>query len=137
MMVCLIAGLSSLTCGEASMKTERTHVLEKPFLVQPTEGSAVGVLPAGTRLYYERSFAEGYDLFRVFVRVEGAGLRLVPVERPGLIDPLGVDAVAPGRADESHRPIETEELRAVMDAFGVERKDVEALLRSYDAPKSP
>lgn len=121
-----------LGCGETPMKNERSHVLEKPLLVQPKAGPSVGVLPAGTRLYYDRSFPEGFDLFHVYVRVEGAGLELSPLERPGSIEPLGIDAVAPGRSGEDHRRIDLGELRAVLDAFGAERQDVAALLHSYE-----
>lgn len=128
---------SLLGCGETLENNERSHVLERPLLVQGKTASSVGVLPAGTRLYYERSFAEGFDLFHLYVRIEGGEMKLTPLDRPGLIDPLGVGWAAPGRSGEDHRRVEPSELRAVLDALGAGRQDVEALLRTYDHSDTP
>lgn len=116
------------------MHKERSHVLESPVLVRPTEGPGLGVLPIGTRLYFDRTTPEGSDLFHVFVRVEGAEFALAPLEKQGLVDPLGIEAITPGRPAESARKADLTELRTILDAFGVEKRDLEQLLGQYDTP---
>ena len=106
-----------------------THILKKPLVTYSNEPSGgIGVLPEGTRLYYDQSFPEGLDRYHVFINVEGGHLpitKLIPVD---LVDPLTSFVV------ESTEQVQLtiEELTRLLHALGVKKSDVETLLATYE-----
>lgn len=71
------------------MERKKVHVLTRPLKIATTNpADNYYFLPAGTVLYYDQPLPEKYDRYCVFINVEGKPLKLVPVEKEGLIAPL-------------------------------------------------
>jgi len=78
--------------------TTQVHRLNSPLLLTSnTATKNVHLLPAGTTLYYDKSFPEGFARYRVYINIDRTPLALVELDDPTEIDPI--DARFP---DESH-----------------------------------
>ncbi|WP_199028654.1 hypothetical protein [Ralstonia sp. ASV6] len=87
----------------AYQKTQRplVHKLQFPLVLSGGSANAPpSTLPAGTALYYDQAFPEGFVRYKVYVNVEGVKLESQRTTDPFPIDPL---TAFPVGADARHR----------------------------------
>ena len=67
----------------------KVHVTKQPMLVSSNTASTVmHLLPAGTTLYFDKSYPEGFTRYKVYVNVDRMPLALRELADPNEIDPL-------------------------------------------------
>lgn len=82
----LFANFESARSGS---KTTKVHVLKTPLVLvgdQPT--AKLHLLPAGTTLYADQSYPEGFTRYRVYVNVDRMPLELKALADPTEVVPL-------------------------------------------------
>ena len=134
----VMTGALGFAAGRLSiMDDQKIHVLDGPLLLEPDgDDRPHYLLPAGTTLYYDTSMPEGFDRFFVYVNVEGANLPLESPPKPGWKAPL--TARPPHRRDlprlMKSYPLEKDDLRQILDAVGLSKAELRALVEEYEAP---
>lgn len=71
---------------------ENIHLLKVPLYIGGEDYPAPYVIPAGTRLYYDGSLAEGVSRYRIYVNVK-SDLPLVK-NQGGAIDPISAEPMS-------------------------------------------
>lgn len=100
-------------------KTTLVHVLDAPMVLSADTMSAhVHLLPKGTTLYYDDSFAEGFTRYRVYVNIDRMPLALKELDDPTMIAPI--DA----------RVMDADDLKGAPRTSVLTRQELEAILAS-------
>jgi hypothetical protein len=74
---------------ECWQNCEGVHILEEPMLLSAnTAGNGLHFLPAGTTLYFDKSYPEGFARYKVYVNVDRIPLTLRELADAHEIDPL-------------------------------------------------
>lgn len=113
---------------------QRIHVLTQPLMM---DGSAEAghnyLLPAGTTLYFDKAFPEGFISYRIYVNVEGIDL---PSEI--LADPTEIRPISAYPVDKSalikllkEYPITKNELAAILKSSYLSKEEIRELLKEY------
>ena len=100
-------------------KMTRVHTLKAPMILvsnEPTQN--LHLLPAGTTLYFDQSFPEGFTRYKVYINVDRMPLPLRDLADPTEIDPLEA------------RPLGQPELAKALRDYPLTRQDLEAILRA-------
>ncbi|MEX0291278.1 MAG: hypothetical protein AB3N10_10100 [Allomuricauda sp.] len=82
--LCLFAFLAGFKQGNK----EKVYVLPSDMKVGILETGKTGSLPAGTKLYFHSGYSEGFEIYSVYIRINGGGIPLVENEKVGLISPI-------------------------------------------------
>ncbi|MGX4643417.1 hypothetical protein [Massilia sp. SYSU DXS3249] len=70
-------------------KKTKVHILKAPLvLVGDRPTTKLHLLPAGTILYVDQSFPEGFTRYRIYVNVDRMPLELKDLEDPAEVAPL-------------------------------------------------
>lgn len=113
----VVAGAGLLVWRSESMT--KVHVLTSPMLLASPKTSKVQhLLPAGTTLYFDKSFPEGFTRYKVYVNVDRFPLALADQTDPNLIDPIEAT------------PIDANDLRKLLNDYPLGRDDLSAILKS-------
>ena len=97
----------------------KVHRLKMPLiLASDTPTKNLHLLPAGTTMYYDRSFPEGFARYKVYINVDRMPLTLVELDDPTEIDPIEARALD-----------KNDLIRALRD-YPLTRTDLEAILNS-------
>lgn len=71
---------------------ETIHLLKVPLYIGGEEYPSPYVIPAGTRLYYDGSLAEGVSRYRIYVNVKSD--LLLSRNEDGAIDPISAEPMS-------------------------------------------
>lgn len=93
-----------------------THRLEQPLIIGGGPGQTAALLPAGTSLYFDQAFPEGFVRYKVYVNVEGVRLESHESQEKFWLSPL------------SARPVDGEQLRKLLRDYPLSRDDLAAIL---------
>jgi hypothetical protein len=97
----------------------KVHVLKSPMLLaSPKTSKAQHLLPAGTTLYFDKSFPEGFTRYKVYVNVDRFPLTLTDQADPNSIDPIEA------------APIDVNDLRKLLNDYPLGLDDLAAILKS-------
>lgn len=127
------SGLSTYYLLEMKKMT-KVHELEFPLML---EGSGVEghnyLLPKGTKLYFEKSFPEGFARYRVYVNVEGVNLESREQSDPTTISPLMAYPVGKAELVKLLRehPITKDELAAILKSGQLSKEEIRAVLEEF------
>lgn len=133
--ITFFAGIETQKSGLLNMsKTDYLRTTE-PLLIN-AEGQAqyFHLLPVGTALYKDESFAEGHTRYRVYINIKGAfAADAVTADKANLIDPIWAYTI---KKDElrpllATSPVSKNELVAILKARKLTRADIEQLLREW------
>ncbi|MGY4830244.1 hypothetical protein ACVNIS_16860 [Sphaerotilaceae bacterium SBD11-9] len=130
------ATIAAFTTNHFTKDTKMPLVHELKFpLVLAGAGPAnqTYLLPAGTSLYYDQAFPEGFVRYKVYVNVEGVKLESREATEKFWLNPLTafpVDAEQLPKLLRDH-PISKEDLAAILKSGVISKADIRALLEEY------
>jgi len=107
------------------------HRLKAPLMLA---GGATNdhqyLLPAGTSLYFDQAFPEGFVRYKVYVNVEGVSLETAPPTDKFWLDPLTAVPVGKEQLGKLLKdyPLTIDELREILAGGALSKGDVKALL---------
>lgn len=115
-------------------KMTKIHQLEFPLLVSSERESKIThMLPAGTTLYFDQAYPEGFTRYKVYINVDRMPLGLKDLADPTTIIPI--DGAAPSGADLrkllNSYPLTKNDLEAILKSGKVTREEIKALLTEY------
>jgi hypothetical protein len=115
-------------------KPAKVHQLEFPLLVSSDRESQIAhLLPAGTTMYFDQAYPEGFTRYKVYVNVDRLPLGLTTQKDPTEIVPI--DAAAPTGDDLkkllSSYPLTKSGLEAILKSGKVTREEIKSLLTEY------
>lgn len=110
------------------------HKLEAPLLFNGA-GSAGHqyLLPAGTSLYYDQAFPEGFVRFKVYFNVEGVKLESRESTEKFWLDPLTAFPVDQSQLRKllNDYPISKDELSSILKSGSISKEEIRQLLAEY------
>jgi hypothetical protein len=115
-------------------KMTKVHELEFPLML---EGSGVDghnyLLPRGTKLYFEKSFPEGFARYRIYVNVEGVNLESREQNDPTTISPLTAYPIGKAELIKLLReyPISKDELASILRSGSISKEEIKAVLEEF------
>lgn len=116
-------------------KKPLVHKLKEPLVLAGGEGKAVRtyLLPAGTSLYYDQAFPEGFVRYKVYINVEGVDWEPKPADEKFWIDPLSAFPVGRDQLAEliKNHPLTKEELRSILGGNSLSRDEIKAILKEF------
>jgi hypothetical protein len=110
------------------------HKLKAPLML--AAGATNGhqyLLPAGTSLYLDQAFPEGFVRYKVYVNVEGVSLDSKESTEKFWLDPLTAFPVAHEQLRkllESY-PLTKEELREILKSGSLSKDEIKSLLEEF------
>ncbi|MGQ0599028.1 hypothetical protein [Aquabacterium sp.] len=139
----LILVLNSVLCGALgyvlgvfmdAQKRPQVHKLKAPLMLA---GGATSdhqyLLPAGTSLYFDQAFPEGFVRYKVYVNVEGVSLDVAPPTEKFWLDPLTAFPVGKEQLGKLLKdyPLTKDELRGILASGALSKEDIKALLEEF------
>lgn len=116
-------------------KKPLVHKLKEPLVLAGGEGEAVRtyLLPAGTSLYYDQAFPEGFVRYKVYINVEGVDWEPKPTDEKFWIDPLSAFPVGRDQLAEliKNHPLTKEELRSILGGSSLSKDEIKAILKEF------
>lgn len=107
------------------------HKLESPLALSGgTANTPPSTLPAGTALYYDRAFPEGFVRYKIYVNVEGIKLESHPATGAFPIDPLTAFPLGrdEARASGISHQLTKQELSSLLRASRLSKQDIKDVL---------
>jgi hypothetical protein len=110
------------------------HKLQAPLLFNGAGSSEHRyVLPAGTSLYFDQAFPEGFVRYKVYFNVEGVRLESHEATDKFWLEPL--TAFPPNEKDVkkflSDYPLTKNELAAILSSGAISKEEIRELLAEY------
>jgi hypothetical protein len=115
-------------------KMTKIHTLESPLLLAGAkENSPFHLLPAGTTLYFDQSYPEGFTRYIVYVNVDHYPLETQELDDPTLIIPI---TAFPLDKEDLKRllvrnPITKAELASILKSGQLSKDEIRELLMEY------
>ena len=114
--------------------TTKVHVLEAPMiLTSDVPSKTMSLLPAGTTLYYDKSYPEGFTRYKVYINIDRHPLALSNLSDPTEIVPI--DARVPDKEDLERLlreyPISKAELAAILKSSRISKEEIREVLHEY------
>lgn len=113
------------------MNAKKAYRLEEPLLIEGEKQNSYSLLPTGTVLYYDKSWAEGHSTYHIYFHFKGA-FNSVPVDGNG-IDPIWLRTIDTHDLSKlmTEYPISKEELTNILKAKRATRQDLVQILRDW------
>lgn len=115
-------------------KTPSVHKLKAPLmLVGGASNDHQYLLPAGTSLYFDQAFPEGFVRYKIYVNVEGVSLDAAPPTDKFWLDPLTAFPVGKEQLGKLLKdyPLSKDELRGILAGGALSKDDIKSLLEEY------
>lgn len=136
---------TSATCGLSGFKLAQfineqerpllVHKLKEPLMLTGGPGSPHHqyLLPAGTSLYFDQAFPEGFVRYKVYVNVEGVSLDPKPPTEKFWLDPLVAFPVGKEQFSKLLKdyPLAKDEFREILASGALSKTEIRALLHEY------
>lgn len=138
-----LTALSCVLCGALGYamgvfmhapKQPLVHKLKAPLMLA---GGATNdhqyLLPAGTSLYFDQAFPEGFVRYKVYVNVEGVSLDVAPPTEKFWLDPLTAFPVGKEQLGKLLKdyPLTKDELRTILASGALSKEDIKAVLEEF------
>lgn len=123
----LIAAILGATMFHHTLgrKVTKVHVLEFPLLLAGAkENAPLKLLPAGTTLYFDKSYPEGFTRYIVYVNVDRFPLETHKLDDQTLISPI------------TAFPLDKEDLRRLLVRNPISKNELASILKSEQLSKS-
>ena len=133
----LVSGLALSVASIFLWNTEKmtkVHILKQPMLVSSnTAGKVLHLLPAGTTLYLDKSYPEGFTRYKVYINVDRMPLTLRELADPNEVDPLEARAFDKPALIQALRdyPITRQELAEILHSPQLTKQEVQEVLEDY------
>lgn len=117
-----------------STKMTKIHKLKTPLILasdSPTKN--LHLLPAGTTLYFDKSFPEGFTRYRVYINIDRMPLSLTDLADPTEIDPIearAFDKFELNRALHDY-PLTRQDLERILNSNQLTREEIMEVLANY------
>lgn len=117
--------------GVIHMTTKKAFRLEEPLLIEGEKQTSYSLLPAGTVLYYDKSWDEGHSTYHVYFHFKGE-FKSSPTDSSG-IDPIWLRTVDSAELPKliSEYPVSRDELAAILKAKRATKQDLVQILRDW------
>lgn len=117
--------------GVIRMNDKKAFRLEEPLLIEGEKQNNYSLLPAGTVLYYDKSWAEGHSTYHVYFHFKGA-FKSVPTDGNG-IDPIWLRTIDSDELSKlmTEYPVSKEELTNILKAKRATKQDLVQILRDW------
>jgi hypothetical protein len=115
-------------------KPPMMHKLKAPLMLSGgTTSKHQYLLPAGTSLYYDQAFPEGFVRYKVYVNVEGVSLDVAPPADKFWLDPLVAFPVGKEQLKQlaENYPLTMDELREILASGAVSKEEIRQLLEEF------
>lgn len=117
--------------GYLHIRDKPAFRLDEPLLIEGLKQNSYSLLPAGTLLYYDKSWDEGHSTYHVYFHFKGE-FKSTQVNNPG-IDPTWLRTI-PG--DELPKliaayPLSREQLVSILKARKITKKEIAQILRDW------
>lgn len=130
-----VGGILFQKYGIPLISTTTYFKLEEPLLLE-AEGEMKNfhMLPAGTALYKDQSFAEGHTRYLVYLNIKGdVATEKIESDKPNLIDPIWA---YPVQCDDlpdliSETPIGKDDLVRILKTRKMTREDLAQIVRDW------
>jgi hypothetical protein len=121
--------------GVPAMSKTSYLKLQEPLLLE-SDGKSQDfhVLPAGTALYKDHDFAEGFTRYKVYINIKAEfAAETVVSDKPNLVDPIWAHPV---QRDDlpflmSDTPVTKEDLVRILKARKMTREDLAQIIREW------
>lgn len=110
------------------------HKLKAPLMLAGGDASDHQyLLPAGTSLYFDQAFPEGFVRYKVYVNVEGVSLDAVQPTDKFWLDPLLAFPVRKEQLGQllKNYPLTKDELSKILASGALSKDDIKSLLEEY------
>jgi hypothetical protein len=110
------------------------HKLKAPLMLSGGAASKHHyLLPAGTTLYYDQAFPEGFVRYKIYVNVEGTSLDVAPPTDKFWLDPLVAFPVGKEQLKKlaEDYPITKDELREILASGALSKDEIRNLLEEF------
>ena len=117
-----------------SEKMTKVHTLKQPLLVSSNQpGKTLHMLPAGTTLYFDKSFPEGFTRYKVYVNIDRMPLALRDLNDSTEIDPIEARALDKEDLRRALRdyPLTRQELASILQSPHLTKDEVKEVLNQY------
>jgi hypothetical protein len=131
-----LSGLAGFKLGSI-MEEEKpplVHKLKSPLMLAGgTANDHQYLLPAGTSLYFDQAFPEGFVRYKVYVNVEGVSLNVAAPTEKFWLDPLVAFPVGREQLGKLIKdyPLTKDELRGILAGGALSKDDIKSLLEEY------
>lgn len=126
----VVAGFSFLQEKEMPL----VHKLKAPLILSGDGPSHHQyLLPAGTSLYYDQAFPEGFVRYKIYVNVEGVKLESVESKEQFWLDPLVAFPVEKDQLRKllSEYPLTKEDLASILKTSAISKNEIKELLQEH------
>jgi hypothetical protein len=117
--------------GVIRMNDKKAFRLEEPLLIEGEKQNNYSLLPTGTVLYYDKSWAEGHSTYHVYFHFKG-DFKSVPTDGNG-IDPIWLRTIDSDELSKlmTEYPVSKEELTNILKAKRATKQDLVQILRDW------
>lgn len=117
--------------GVIKINEKKAYRLEEPLLIEGEKQNSYSLLPTGTVLYYDKSWAEGHSTYHVYFHFKGT-FNSVRVDGNG-IDPIWLRTIDSHELSKlmTEYPISKEELTNILKAKRATKQDLVQILRDW------
>jgi hypothetical protein len=118
----ILMGISAI-----SLKAENTdmYITNMPLVIESGNGSPYYILPAGTMLYYEQSYPEGFTRYRAYFNYKG----LLPADKY-VSDKINL------KAPQFLGDIDEARLKDMLTRFPLSKADVQSVIKANGLTKA-
>jgi hypothetical protein len=133
-----VAILLTVAVGTAfihnQLRAPQVHVLQFPLLLAgPSGDMPLHTLPAGTTMYFDRSYPEGFTRYKVYVNVDR-----LPLPLTTLADRTAINPITAWKMDKDdlkrpsgHNPVTREWLASILKSGQLSRDEIREVLADY------
>jgi hypothetical protein len=132
----VIFGIALERTGVTRMAAKTTYYLTKEpmFIAANSESKSYHLLPAGTPLYYDKSFAEGHQRYIIYANFKGdLQVEKVESDKPNLIDPVWLYQIERNDITKFMQevPVSKDELVKILKARKITRDELAQIVRDW------
>lgn len=133
--ICSLSGFKLAQFMQERGQPLLVHKLKVPLMLTgaPESPHRQYLLPAGTSLYFDQAFPEGFVRYKVYVNVEGVSLDPKPPTEKFWLDPLVAFPVENEQLSKLLKdyPLTKDELREILASDALSKTEIRALLTEY------
>ena len=132
----LAAGVVLERTGVTNMASKTTYyrTTEPMLIAAESESRMFHILPAGTPIYHDKSFAEGHSRYVIYANFKGdLQAEKIESDKPNLIDPIWLYQVEKSEISKliAEVPISKNDLVKIMKARKMTREDLAQIVREW------
>lgn len=112
----------------------KVHTLKAPLVLvsdEPTKN--LHLLPAGTTLYFDQSYPEGFTRYKVYINIDRMPLPLRDLSDPTEINPIEARALSKSDLAKALRdyPLTRQDLEAILQSKHLTTEEIKEVFNSF------